>query len=203
MGMDVHGKNPKQNKPLSEFPVLAKYKKMEEEDKKKGFQRKWEELDADHDLREQYWKEQTDYEDTNVGYYFRNNCWWWRPLWNYCYTVADDIISEDVFNSGHNNSGAGLDDKEAKLLGNRLMECIADGSTIEYQAEYEQYLNDMPDDDCWKCKNNNRGNDKKKECKSCNKTGKTKNFNKSYPFDVDNVEAFAKFCIESGGFEIC
>ena len=29
MGMDVYGRNPKQNKPLSEFPVLAKYKKME------------------------------------------------------------------------------------------------------------------------------------------------------------------------------
>ena len=24
-----------------------------------------------------------------------------------------------------------------------------------------------------------------------------------YPFDVDNVERFALFCIESGGFEIC
>ena len=24
-----------------------------------------------------------------------------------------------------------------------------------------------------------------------------------YPFDADNVKAFAEFCIESGGFEIC
>ena len=37
MGMDVYGKNPRQNKPLSEFPVLAKYKKMEEKDKDNGF----------------------------------------------------------------------------------------------------------------------------------------------------------------------
>jgi hypothetical protein len=28
-------------------------------------------------------------------------------------------------------------------------------------------------------------------------------FADSYPFDVDNVERFALFCIESGGFEIC
>ena len=30
-----------------------------------------------------------------------------------------------------------------------------------------------------------------------------KDFNKHYPFDVDNVKEFAEFCIDSGGFEIC
>ena len=25
MGMDVYGRNPKQNKPMKEFPILAKY----------------------------------------------------------------------------------------------------------------------------------------------------------------------------------
>ena len=39
MGMDVYGKNPKQNKPLNEFPILAKYKEMEETDE--GFKQKW------------------------------------------------------------------------------------------------------------------------------------------------------------------
>ena len=29
------------------------------------------------------------------------------------------------------------------------------------------------------------------------------NWDKSYPFNVENVEQFAKFCLESGGFEIC
>ena len=203
MGMDVHGKNPKQNKPLSEFPVLAKYKKMEEEDKDNGFQRKWKELDADHDLREQYWKEQTDYEEVNNGYYFRNNCWWWRPLWNYCYHIADDIISEELYESGHSNSGAGLNDKGAKLLGNRLLQQIREGKTMEYQASYQQYLDDLPDDVCSRCNGNNRGHNKMKDCKMCNGTGKTTNFNKSYPFDIDNVKEFAKFCLQSGGFKIC
>ena len=220
MGMDVYGRNPKQNRTKESFPVYSKYDKME-------FKDKWKELDKDKKLQEQYWKEQTDYEDVNVGYYFRNNVWWWRPLWNYCYAVADDIIEDNLqvkeyetdddgetdfenyrwvkakYDDGHGNSGAGLNDKYAKLLGNRLMECIADGSTIGYQAEYEQYLNDMPDDDCMRCNNNNRGNNKMKDCKMCNETGKSRNFSKSYSFDVDNVEDFAKFCLESGGFEIC
>ena len=196
MGMDIYGKNPKQNRAVDKFPVMKKYDAME-------FSKKWKELDKDEKLRTKYWKERTDFEDVNVGHYFRNNCWSWRPLWNYCFIIADDIISKEVFESGHNNSGAGLNDKDAKLLGNRLMEHIADGRTINYQANYEQYLNDMPDDDCGVCNGNNRGNTKKKDCNRCNGTGKTKNFNKSYPFDVENVEEFAKFCLESGGFEIC
>ena len=42
-----------------------------------------------------------------------------------------------------------------------------------------------------------------KDCTRCSQTGKTENFNKHYPFDSRNVEEFAHFCIESGGFEIC
>ena len=30
-----------------------------------------------------------------------------------------------------------------------------------------------------------------------------KSWDDSYPFNKDNVENFAKFCIESGGFQIC
>ena len=52
------------------------------------------------------------------------------------------------------------------------------------------------------CNGNNHGNNKKKECTRCNKTGKSENFNKHYPFDVDNVKEFAHFCLESGGFSI-
>ena len=38
MGMDVHGLNPKQNKNIKDFPILAYYKNME-------FEKKWNELD--------------------------------------------------------------------------------------------------------------------------------------------------------------
>ena len=203
MGMDVYGKNPKQNKNINEFPVYAKYKKMEQEDTDKGFQRKWKDLDADEKLRNTYWAEEDEFNAENKGVYFRNNCWWWRPLWNYCYHVADDIISEELYESGHSNSGAGLNAKDAEWLGERLLDELSEGNTIEYQARYQQQLDDMPDDDCGVCNNNNHGDSKKKECTSCNKTGKRENWDKSYPFDIDNVKEFAEFCIQSGGFEIC
>ena len=50
MGMDVYGKNPKQNKLLSEFPVYHKFKDMD-------FKDKWKELDKDE---EQPWTIGTD-----------------------------------------------------------------------------------------------------------------------------------------------
>ena len=171
MGMDVYGKNPKQNKDIGDFPTLLMMKKLEIDEK-------WEErrdlLEKNDDVRDKYWEEKDKYESSNKGTYFRNNCWWWRPLWNYCYLIADDLISEELYESGHHNNGSGLDDKDARLLGNRLLQQIREGKTIEYQAEYQQHQDDLPDDD----------------------------FDKSYPFDVDNVKEFAEFCLQSGGFEI-
>ena len=195
MGMDVHGLNPKQNKNINEFPVYAKYKKME-------FKKRLDILDTDEKLQNTYWVEEDEFNNANKGGYFRNNCWWWRPLWNYCYHVADDIISEELYESGHHNDGAGLNAKDAEWLGERLLDELSEGNTIEYQAEYQQNLDDMPDDDCLICNNNNHGHNKKKDCRRCDSTGKRPNFNKSYEFDVDNVKDFAEFCIESGGFEI-
>ena len=114
-----------------------------------------------------------------------------------------NAIDDELFENGHSNSGAGLDDKGAKELGKRLLTEINNGDTIQYQASYQQYLDDLPDSDCMRCNNNNHGNNKKKECTNCNKTGKSTNFNKNYPFDIDNVREFAEFCLQCGGFEIC
>tara|TARA_Y100001938_G_scaffold137322_1_gene201316 strand:+ start:1421 stop:2041 length:621 start_codon:yes stop_codon:yes gene_type:complete len=206
MGMDVYGRNPKQNKPIEAFPTYHKYTMMEKSDEGDnidGFKQKWKELNGDETLRNQYYTELQEYETVNVGHYFRNNCWWWRPLWNYCHNVAPDLIDEKLFEDGHGNSGAGLDDKGAKKLGQLLLQEINNGNTIRYQAEYHQWIDDLPDDDCIRCNNNNHGHNKKKECTNCDKTGKTKNWNKSYPFDIDNVREFAEFCLQSGGFRIC
>ena len=167
MGMDVHGLNPKENKNIDDFPTMKKFDNMD-------FKEKWKIMDNDEKIRNKYWEEKDKWEESNPGVYFRNNCWWWRPLWNYCYFVADDIISEELWDSGHSNNGAGLDNKDAKLLGNRLMQTIADGRCIKYQADYMQHCEESDD-----------------------------KFANSYPFDVDNVERFALFCIESGGVEIC
>ena len=196
MGMDVNGLNPKQNKKKSDFPILVKVDKLEKEEK-------WKERRELIEQSDNYWKEKDEYENANRGIYFRNNCWWWRPLWNYCKAIAPNLINDELFDEGHSNSGAGLNDEDAKELGQRLLWEINNGHTIQYQASYQQYLDDLPDDVCTFCNGNNRGKNKMKDCTRCNGTGKSTNFNKHYPFDIDNVKEFAEFCIQSGGFEIC
>ena len=171
MGMDVHGLNPKENKKMSEFPTLNKMNKLDKDDK---WKEKWEILDNDTELREKYWKEKDEHEEINKGVYFRNNCWWWRPLWDFCYNVSKNseypsLISQELWDEGHHNSGAGLNDEDAKLLGAFLLQAIEDGVADDFKKHHEEQEKDEK---------------------------------YQYPFDVENVEAFAHFCIESGGFEI-
>ena len=164
MGMDVHGLNPIENRKKSDFPILVKVDKLE---KKEKWKERRELIDTQSD---NYWKERNEYENANKGIYFRNNCWWWRPLWDFCYNVAPELISEDLWENGHYNSGAGLNGEDAKLLGEKLLKAVSDGFAEKFKEHHE----DQEKDEEYK-----------------------------YPFDTENVKAFAEFCIESGGFEIC
>ena len=75
MGFDLFGIKPKQN---TKKPSLLK----------KDF------FDIHNDLREEYRNLETEYENNNKGIYFRNNNWWWRPLWIYVYDNCKDILTE-------------------------------------------------------------------------------------------------------------
>ena len=164
MGMDVYGKNPIENKKKSDFPMLVKVDKLE---KKEEWKERRELIDTQSD---NYWKERNEYENANKGMYFRNNCWWWRPLWDFCYNVAPELISDELWSSGHHNDGAGLNGEDAKLLGEKLLKAISNGFAEEFKKHHEEQ-------------------EESEEYK--------------YPFDTENVKAFAEFCIESGGFKIC
>ena len=80
MGMDVHGVNPQQNKSIENYPLLQQVKELEEKDDWKARRK----LLDDETIMDKYWAERDEFEGENKGIYFRNNCWWWRPLWDYC-----------------------------------------------------------------------------------------------------------------------
>ena len=166
MGMDVYGQNPQENTDINKFKVYAKYSKME-------FSEKWKHLDGDKTKREQYWKEEDQYQQANPGTYFRNNVWWWRPLWDYCHYVAPELIDNELWKEGHHNGGEGLDDKGAKELCILLIKSFENGKFEEFKA-----LN---------IERNDTGEEGIPE----------------YPFDCDNVMEFAQFSMQSGGFKIC
>jgi len=199
MGMDVYGNSPKIHKAASKFPIYVKYNDMNWAAREKH--PNWEKE------KDEFWNQYNSYESSNPGVYFRNNCWWWRPLWDYCRFVDKhyklNLISEELYESGHCNDGEGLDNEGAIKLSIHLQMSIEDKTAQSYANERTEWLNSLESEDCSRCNNNNRGYKKKKECNPCNKTGKTEPFEKSYPFDLNNVSDFAEFLEFSGGFKIC
>ena len=89
MGFDLSGVNPKMNMKMEEFPVYNKYNNMDWADRMKKF-------DKDEELSSKYWEELDKYQEANPGVYFRNNVWWWRPLWSFVCERLDDVLTEDT-----------------------------------------------------------------------------------------------------------
>ena len=174
MGMDVYGANPVIRK-QSESKLL----------KQVGFGdddwfKKWGAL-SDKDKNK--WSDaRQQHEEDNPGIYFRNNVWWWRPLWDYVWKLcgecdeadnfalaADRVITREQYEEGHMNSGAEINVHQAELIALRLNHAIKMGWVEKYKKQYEA---DTKDDE------------------------------HQYPFHEDNVKAFADFCHDSGGFSI-
>lgn len=161
---------------------------------------------------------------SEVGEYFRNNVWYWRPLWNYCLQIHGDITNK--VRDGHSNSGDGLGSRDATKLGKRLIADINGGFTDHYQFEYRQEIAQLPTEPCTYCgatgiRNDQVGQDmgmpgRELEtshaivlgrthgwCNACDGAGQTLSWRANYPFEVENVKRFAEFLVNCGGFKIC
>lgn len=79
---------------------------------------------------------------SETGRYFRNNIWWWRPLWNYCELVAPDIIPES--NLGHSNDGWELGHRASVALATRLEFAISEGHAAAYERARQEHLSPSP-----------------------------------------------------------
>ena len=197
MGFDLYGLNPKLK---SKEPSIN-----------------WEDKPSDKEKR-QYFKDREKFLKENVGHYFRNNVWWWRPLANYVIKFTG-CIDESDHEYWSENGGHEVDDQTAKQIHNQLKVLIESGHTKKFEDDYEK--------ERLRAEKHNDKVEKelKKFCKSVEKKlGKTNlapmNFPKadkdkwdeiynkklwsaSYPFSVENVKEFAEFCRFSGGFKIC
>lgn len=146
---------------------------------------------------------------TEKGNYFRNNVWWWHPLWDYCCYVNKTL--DQLVPHGHSNSGDGLDDVAARQLGFNLLESIKQGVAEAYITAFNQNKEELPLDPCFCTKptynfqTGERGEAQQQPsqtCKVCNGEGLMKPWNANYFIDEENIREFAEFCIDSGGFEI-
>lgn len=159
-----------------------------------------------------------------TGEYFRNNIWWWRPLFLFCEAEYSSIVGFDATNWQY-NSGDGLDEEKSVLLAKLIKNDLKSGRIKQYEQEYREYLASLQRVECYICNATGIRTDKvgielgqpEKElkpevkiltgrthgwCNACDGVGSTENPLSSYPFDADNVREFAEFLEHCGGFSI-
>ncbi len=145
------------------------------------------------------------------GEYFRNNVWWWRPLADYCITVAPDICASCKY--WHSNDGDGLDAAGAVALADALENEIRAKRTKDFERRHTSAREMAPNEPCDMCAGTgvrkpgpHRGAGDLKDggikCNSCEGAGYVRPWASHYPFSTENVAAFVAFLRESGGFSI-
>ena len=132
MGFDVYGLEPKIN--TAEPEILNK---------------NWSEFSEEE--QELYWEEKNKFEKENPGIYFRNNVWWWRPLWEYVCEVCEDVMSPEDIGAGGDNSGSEIVEDTVQRMVDKLIIEIALGNHVKYQEHYEKELRELPDYTCHYC----------------------------------------------------
>ena len=200
MGMDVYGVNP---------TLRVGTKKPE---RPKDFNK------ASREVIDKYFKEETEFEDKNPGIYFRNNCWWWRPLANFIIEKCDWVTQEQKERL-HDNSGFEFSQHEATTIADTLQKMVDDGTAAERE---EVSKKEMKVAEEWNKGIHAQQEELEKEVKK--ETGDAKlvpydypehfkkkwddlqkqiDRNDSYPFREANVKEFICFLRECGGFSVC
>ena len=210
MGFDLYGLNPEQNE--EEHLQLTKLKSKFEKD---GWMQYDEMTESQKEL---YFQLDDIVKEGNPGRYFRNNVWWWRPLWSFVCHYCADFLSVADAEAGSFNDGRKISKTKAVKIGKRISELLADGTIDKEEREYElaKAKADVINKEVQEKLDELKKTVKEKTGKDLDPTNypepyKTewddiygsKSWDSDYPFRKDNLENFAKFCLESGGFEIC
>ena len=128
MGFDLYGLNPEQNE---EEPLqLTKLKSKFEKD---GWMQYDEMTESQKEL---YFQLDDIVKEGNPGRYFRNNVWWWRPLWSFVCHYCADFLSVADAEAGSFNDGRKISKTKAVKIGKRISKLLADG-TIEKKIKIE------------------------------------------------------------------
>ena len=138
------------------------------------------------------------------GDYFRNNIWWWRPLWEFVEMYCSDILEEQDILRGNYNDGHLITEEKALALAERLETLVKLGLVKLHEQYHVMRTENLPRQQCEKCKGKRvLDNDNGEKCNMCDGKGTREHFEKWYRFETKNVEEFIEFCKESGGFTIC
>ena len=161
----------------------------------------------------------SEWENQNPGTYFRNNVWWWRPLWSFTCDHCEDILTDDDMNAGCYNDAYIITEDKAVAIAKRLKEALKEPETQEYLDNHMKAME--------KAKKHNEMIEQEKKAldeiavtitgdkdiapinypkdlkKKFDELLDKRDWASSYPISRDNIEHFAEFAEQSGGFSIC
>ena len=173
---------------------------------------------ASRAIRDEYWEDMREYEDSNPGVYFRRSVWGWRPLWE-CVNQFTDALTDKDFKHGCFNDGHMIPKDVAVQVAADLTEALETGKVATYLKERTERIDGIPDRTCERGKGSGREPAKlevlegqamqglfgvrPEPCRSCNGSGKQQSWESMYGMEEQCVEEFRTFCAESGGFKIC
>ena len=175
MGFDLYGMNPQADTPCPEWTKDEPFRKVKGKKDEDGMVKEYEvipELKKEYD---KYMKAKWKWQEENDGAYFRNNVWFWRPLWNYVCQLCDEFHTDQDMEKGGWNDGHSISKTKARMIARRLRMALEEGHVELTEANWKKEQEELEDDD----------------------------WDRNYPFNADNVRAFERFCHKSGGFQIC
>lgn len=133
------------------------------------------------------------------GEYFRNNVWYWHPLWGYVEWLTPELAVKAP--NAHFNDGDGLDAEDSRTLSKALLMSVRDGTAEEYMNTRQKELDSLEDEQCSYCQG--IGLRDEHQCRTCEGKGMVRPFATWYQFSIENVQEFAEFLENCGGFEVC
>jgi len=199
MGFDLYGLRPKIKKGSVKPPTIDWNKCTEGE-------------------RDKYFKISNKWEADNVGIYFRNNVWWWRPLADLVIKLCK-LLDEKQKEHLHDNGGYKYDEATAHYIADTLEAFVKSPVAKRSEIEHKKAMK--------KAEAHNKKVQVKLDALRVKAIARTKNKNivprdypkdlndkwesiyrerdhtDSYPFALKNVQAFIKFLRECGGFSVC
>ena len=211
MGFDLTGLDPKMN---AEYP--QEYNDIMNKYGKDGWLN-WS-MKIPEATKDRYFQLQDQFREDNPGDYFRNNVWWWRPLWEFVCESCDDFLTEGDISKGFYNDGKKISKTKSLKISKRLSKLIADGTVDALEREstlaiakaegHNKEVRIEMDRISDECKEKHGIFLVPAEFPEPYKTQLDDAYAKedwtaSYPFNADNVKVFATFCQQSGGFQIC
>mgnify|MGYP001208853729 CR=1 FL=1 len=101
----------------------------------------------------------------------------WKPIWYVAEIECDLPIN--VIEAGYTNTGKQVDEKTAKLIGEKILKCLKSGKFHEYVRNHEEKIS-----------------------KISNENHILRNIISGYSYSIEEFKTFGNFCINSGGFKV-